>query len=81
VQSGGALRIGSRPGQGTTAEIWLPVGDATGEAPAPARLLATGHAELPERNQLDLPRLDKPLHPQSLAAALAPLLRDPSQPV
>jgi signal transduction histidine kinase len=164
VQSGGALRITSRPGQGTTAEIWLPVGDdidmeATPArpavpAPAPAEssgrtilvvdddllvamatadmledlghkavqassgphalrelegnpaielvitdqsmpgmtgtqlaaeirrrwplmpiLLATGHAELPERSQLHLPRLDKPFHQHALEEALKLLLR------
>jgi len=159
AQSGGALKIASRPGHGTTAEIWLPAGEAEPDAPRPppARsdavvgsrtilvvdddalvamatadmlddmghkaiqassgpralqeleanpaielvitdqsmpgmtglqlaaeirsrwphvpiLLATGHAELPERNQLDLPRVDKPFHQQNLANALAPLL-------
>jgi signal transduction histidine kinase len=38
-------------------------------------LLATGHAELPERSRLDLPRLDKPFYQRDLAAALQSLLR------
>jgi CheY-like chemotaxis protein len=161
VQSGGALKISSTPGQGTTAEIWLPVGDeAELNHPVPSRiaaqpaagghtilvvdddalvamatadmledighrpvlassgqqalaelesnsaielvitdqsmpgmtgtqlaaeirrrwpempiLLATGHAELPERIQFNLPRLDKPFLQQTLAQALEPLLR------
>lgn len=164
VQSGGALRIASRPGRGTTAEIWLPVGDEEVEAaPVPARpatpaptttaasgrtilvvdddllvamatadmledlghkavqassgqsalreleanptielvitdqsmpgmtgtqlaaeirqrwphmpiLLATGHAELPERSRHNLPRLDKPFDQRALELALTPLL-------
>ena len=28
AQSGGAMRMTSRPGEGTTVEIWLPVSDA-----------------------------------------------------
>jgi signal transduction histidine kinase len=160
AQSGGALHITSRPGEGTTAEIWLPVGEdkpeaeksATPSGPAPAHgptilvvdddalvamatadmledmghtaiqvpsgrralqeleanpaielvitdqsmpgmtgvqlasairsrwphipvLLATGHAEVPERIQLNLPRLDKPFLQHTLADALRPLLQ------
>jgi CheY-like chemotaxis protein len=32
-QSGGKLRIASRPGQGTTVEMWLPVSTAPADAP------------------------------------------------
>ena len=38
AQSGGALRLTSAPGQGTTAEIWLP---SSGEAPVPHRYVPT----------------------------------------
>jgi PAS domain S-box-containing protein len=38
AQSGGALRLMSTPGQGTTAEIWLP---SSGEAPVPHRYVPT----------------------------------------
>jgi CheY-like chemotaxis protein len=36
AQSGGSLRLSSQPGQGTSAEIWLPVSDRTAD---PVRLL------------------------------------------
>ncbi len=35
-QSGGALRLASKPGSGTTAEIWLPAAPSSAEAPSPA---------------------------------------------
>jgi signal transduction histidine kinase len=36
VQSGGAMRIGSRPGAGTTVELWLPVSEeGAGDRPDP----------------------------------------------
>ena len=38
-------------------------------------LLATGYADLPEGNQLDLPRLAKPYHQEQLRHRLAQLLR------
>jgi PAS domain S-box-containing protein len=46
-QSGGALRLASAPGEGTTAEIWLPIADdpadrigSVNEEPVPTRPLA-----------------------------------------
>jgi PAS domain S-box-containing protein len=43
VQSGGALRLLSRPGEGTTAEIWLPASSG-----APETLPAPGGAFVPQ---------------------------------
>jgi signal transduction histidine kinase len=36
AQSGGAMRIASQPGEGTTVELWLPVSEAPAELPVPA---------------------------------------------
>jgi signal transduction histidine kinase len=44
AQSGGAVRIHSRPGDGTTVELWLP--QATEPPPAPAAA-GSGEAEMP----------------------------------
>ncbi|WP_158292400.1 ATP-binding protein [Paracraurococcus ruber] len=47
TQSGGDLRIESRPGQGTTVSLWLPRAEAPAELPreelAPARPAPAGH--------------------------------------
>ena len=44
-QSGGAFRLTSEPGRGTTAELWLPVADAAEPVVAtPTRRAATGQA-------------------------------------
>jgi signal transduction histidine kinase len=34
---GGALRVHSAPGAGSTFEVWLPAADAGGERPEPGR--------------------------------------------
>ena len=49
AQSGGAMRMTSRPGEGTTVELWLPVSDTAGAWPKRCRLarrsaMRAGHA-------------------------------------
>ena len=47
AQSGGAMRITSRPGEGTTVELWLPASDKAAPdlaAPEPALFGASGHS-------------------------------------
>jgi hypothetical protein len=41
AQSGGKLVLHSVPGEGTTAELWLPRADATAVSPTPRHLDAT----------------------------------------
>jgi CheY-like chemotaxis protein len=165
VQSGGALKLKSEVGKGTTAEIWLPRGEAMAAVPAsdenarpehrtctvllveddplvmsgtaamledldhkvveassgeealrilrengsidlvvtdhampgmtgldlaeqirrewPALpiLLASGHAELPERNGLAIPRLTKPFRQDELESAIASVVTSSCEPV
>ncbi|MBI0536618.1 PAS domain-containing hybrid sensor histidine kinase/response regulator [Roseomonas sp. KE2513] len=71
AQSGGALRLVSAPGQGTTAEIWLPRAEPGSEAaPAPVALLPA----LPAARRLSVLLVDDdPLVLASNAALLADL--------
>jgi CheY-like chemotaxis protein len=165
VQSGGTLKLTSKPGQGTTAEMWLPQGEATAETRLPDErsqadyrtctvllveddplvlagttamledlghavieaptgdialrslrenpaidlvvtdqampgmtgleliehiraswpnmpiLLASGHAELPERTGIGVPRLTKPFRQDELASAIASIVTPSCEPV
>jgi PAS domain S-box-containing protein len=51
-QSGGALRIKSRPGEGTTMEIWLPVAAAQATTPAPAPVVVEARPSAHRRRVL-----------------------------
>ncbi len=69
AQSGGALRLESRPGAGTTAEIWLPRAEATPPAAPPE----PAHAEPGPRALRVLVVDDDPLVLASTAAMLEDL--------
>jgi PAS domain S-box-containing protein len=69
-QSGGGLRLTSRPGEGTTAEIWLPRVEADAPAAAPPRPRAAEQADAAPRRILVVD--DDPL----VAAGTAMMLED-----